>query len=814
MPLEHFGESWSHYGSRPLSESGLSSGATNGRASSDGRDRERGLETFHENSGKDDTEDSTFLSKLTGVSRSVSWGRSTLNQRKDATLLRTSSGSKVDSRMPGKPRPRSHQASASLNMSPSLSSPVTPEDTSAQTSSTASSAAFSLRSLSRSGDYEDTVSNHSRTTSRHSLRDLPLTDAYESSAMYNETTPPNAESNPIAQSHSRETNELSKLSQPYKRLPTPPQSSQEDERSDIPVTPGNENCQTKDDINCSDASWTATAAPSPRRALPPLPFVQEPDAFAAATSPDDDPRISNSLSYRSLSPSADTLGLSASSQSSAQDTENLLLGSNRRHVGSFQSRAQLSNPELALTERSDGGRSDSPALSDTRSGNRLIRLYSRLLSDQGSQSGSTTPGTLSPPPNPAFMSFSSLALDNTSRPGLQSTSALPRPPKSPLLKPHASSLEDDDDVDTIHGLTTRSATPISSPSPQPPSVGRPMGDAHTHSIDDYDVGPEIGRGAYGFVRRARSNVGHDDVVVKYIYKNCIFADSWRKHRVYGTIPSEIFVLLQLQHTPYEPPRTAPPYILNRTHWSATRDALIAAQARGEVTGHPGICKLVDFFEDEDYYYMVMPRFGDGQDLFDLVESSPYGLDPAMVRNTLGQLADVMAFMHLNGIVHRDIKDENVILDAHGMIQLIDFGSATRIRPTRPFDTFSGTMDYAAVEILKGEKYKGPPQDVWAFGVVAYVLMCGECPFENAQEAERGLAQETRPQQVLYHYCVEQPHHESTHEENSDDGGGRLPQLYDLIRQCLQVDPEARPTATRIMQHAFLEGASGWQGLFP
>ena len=222
MPLEHFGESWSHYGSRPLSESGLSSGATNGRASSDGRDRERGLETFHENSGKDDTEDSTFLSKLTGVSRSVSWGRSTLNQRKDATLLRTSSGSKVDSRMPGKPRPRSHQASASLNMSPSLSSPVTPEDTSAQTSSPASSAAFSLRSLSRSGDYEDTVSNHSRTTSRHSLRDLPLTDAYESSAMYNETTPPNAESNPIAQSHSRETNELSKLSQPYNDSPHHP----------------------------------------------------------------------------------------------------------------------------------------------------------------------------------------------------------------------------------------------------------------------------------------------------------------------------------------------------------------------------------------------------------------------------------------------------------------------------------------------------------------------------------------------------------------------------------------------------------------
>lgn len=112
----------------------------------------------------------------------------------------------------------------------------------------------------------------------------------------------------------------------------------------------------------------------------------------------------------------------------------------------------------------------------------------------------------------------------------------------------------------------------------------------------------------------------------------------------------------------------------------------------QTTGHPNICSVLDFFADAEHYYLCMSRFGQGQDLFDYVENAPEGLPVSDVQNIFAQVASAITFLHMHGIVHRDIKDENVILDGTGKVQLIDFGSAAYVKEGRKFDTFSGTLE--------------------------------------------------------------------------------------------------------------------------
>jgi protein-serine/threonine kinase len=205
--------------------------------------------------------------------------------------------------------------------------------------------------------------------------------------------------------------------------------------------------------------------------------------------------------------------------------------------------------------------------------------------------------------------------------------------------------------------------------------------------------------------------------------------------------------------------------------------------------------------------VVMPRFGIGLDLFDRIESAPDGLEPFDIRSLLGQLSDALAFLHTNGIVHRDIKDENVILDGQGHCQLIDFGSAAHWRPGRKWDTFSGTLDYASPEILRGEMYSGKEQDVWALGVVGFVMICGETPFLSAEEAAVGLADGSKARNDLMARCGG----DRGEEGDEADGGGRMADALDFVERCLELGVDDRPPAEALMEHRFLLGGNGWTG---
>jgi len=299
------------------------------------------------------------------------------------------------------------------------------------------------------------------------------------------------------------------------------------------------------------------------------------------------------------------------------------------------------------------------------------------------------------------------------------------------------------------------------------------------------------------------------LVIKQIIKSRILADCWKRHPKFGTIPIEIYVMSAISSTSYVlPPRR--PWHPSRLDPNA-KDEWVEGDI---VQGHPNICPLIDFFEDIHYYYLVLPSTTPEpepdqplppSDLFDLVESYPNGLPAPLIRSYLGQIADAMSFLHAKGIVHRDIKDENVVLGPAGKCVLIDFGSSGLVKKNG-WDTFSGTLDYAGPEILRGERYMGKEQDVWAFGVVAYVMLVGECPFTTAAEAQNGLESPFCNAAIaLDERCIES----IDSEVEEADGGGALLDGAALVRACLRVDVGARPTFEKIIESKFLNGRGGW-----
>ncbi len=101
-----------------------------------------------------------------------------------------------------------------------------------------------------------------------------------------------------------------------------------------------------------------------------------------------------------------------------------------------------------------------------------------------------------------------------------------------------------------------------------------------------------------------------------------------------------------------------------------------------------------------------------------------------------QVVSAVSFLHGNGILHRDIKDENIIINENFELKLIDFGSAAVYRPGHKFTTFYGTLEYCSPEVLEGNPYEGPELEVWSLGILLYILVFGENPFFNAEETIR------------------------------------------------------------------------------
>lgn len=239
----------------------------------------------------------------------------------------------------------------------------------------------------------------------------------------------------------------------------------------------------------------------------------------------------------------------------------------------------------------------------------------------------------------------------------------PEPPRTLPSPPPASS-----DVSGKSGDSSQVSLPADPLDEESPALEEPLEHPPPHTpymqhekktVNDFTVLEEMGSGAYGQVKLVRYKKGQSrKMVLKYVTKKRILVDTWTRDRKLGTVPLEIHVLDYLR-----------------------RDGL----------RHPNIVEMVDFFEDDiNYYIEMLPHGIPGMDLFDYIELRT-NMTEAESQNIFRQVVDAIHHLHTKAfVVHRDIKDENVVLDGEGQIKLIDFGSAAYIK-NGPFDVFVGTI---------------------------------------------------------------------------------------------------------------------------
>ncbi|KAM3923471.1 serine/threonine-protein kinase SIK3 [Leptodactylus fuscus] len=145
--------------------------------------------------------------------------------------------------------------------------------------------------------------------------------------------------------------------------------------------------------------------------------------------------------------------------------------------------------------------------------------------------------------------------------------------------------------------------------------------------------------------------------------------------------------------------------------------------------HPHIIRLYQVMETERMIYLVT-EYASGGEIFDhLVAHGRMAEKEA--RKKFKQIVTAVHFCHCRNIVHRDLKAENLLLDANLNIKIADFGFSNRFTPGQLLKTWCGSPPYAAPELFEGKEYEGPKVDIWSLGVVLYVLVCGALPFDGS-----------------------------------------------------------------------------------
>ncbi|XP_033757951.1 serine/threonine-protein kinase SIK1-like [Pecten maximus] len=205
----------------------------------------------------------------------------------------------------------------------------------------------------------------------------------------------------------------------------------------------------------------------------------------------------------------------------------------------------------------------------------------------------------------------------------------------------------------------------------------------------------------------------------------------------------------------------------------------------KLLSHPNIIKLYQVMETKNMLYLVSEYAPNGE-IFDYI--ARHGrMTELEARKKFWQIILAVEYCHNHHVVHRDLKAENLLLDANMNIKIADFGFGNFFKTGEHLATWCGSPPYAAPEVFEGKKYLGPQIDIWSLGVVLYVLVCGALPFDGHN------LQMLRDRVLSGRFRI--PFFMSTECES-------------LIRRMLVLDPSKRLTIGQIKKHKWMLADGG------
>ncbi|XGW28423.1 hypothetical protein V3C99_008306 [Haemonchus contortus] len=267
----------------------------------------------------------------------------------------------------------------------------------------------------------------------------------------------------------------------------------------------------------------------------------------------------------------------------------------------------------------------------------------------------------------------------------------------------------------------------------------PTMNASTKFSDNYDVKEELGKGAFSVVRRCVHKATAAEYAAKIINTKKLSARDFQK------LEREARICRKLQH--------------------------------------PNIVRLHDSIQEESFHYLVFDLVTGGELFEDIVAREFYS--EADASYCIWQVLEGVDYCHQRGVVHRDMKPENLLLASKAKgaaVKLADFGLAIEVgQDTEAWFGFAGTPGYLSPEVLKKDPY-GKPVDIWACGVILYILLVGYPPFWD-EDQHRLYAQ---IKAGAYDYP-------------SPEWDTVTPEAKSLIDSMLTVNPKKRITADQALK---------------